>query len=101
MSRILNLQNVADLMLDAFSNAFSDIAKVTKLHIPTANMSARLEVLTKGYGTAAPTIGGYSATTHLVELWLKPWFPEGRGGDHLVRWILAQGRNRVWHNLIP
>ena len=46
VQRILNLQNVADSMPDAFS----DIAKVTRSHIPAANMPARLEIPTTGYG---------------------------------------------------
>ena len=59
--RILNLQNVADSMPDAFS----DIAKVTRSHIPAANVSVRLEVPTKGQGTATPAIGGHGAATTL------------------------------------
>jgi hypothetical protein len=40
-------------------DAFSDIAKVTRSHIPAANVPARLEIPTMGYGTARG-----AATTH-------------------------------------
>ena len=37
---------------------------------------------------------------HIVEVWLRPWFPKGRGWYHLVWWILTKGRKWVWHSLI-
>lgn len=43
--RILDLHNVANSMLDAFF----DITKVTKSHIPVANMLARINVPSRGH----------------------------------------------------
>ncbi|XP_004301938.1 PREDICTED: uncharacterized protein LOC101304199 [Fragaria vesca subsp. vesca] len=51
VTRILELQKVADTMPDSFS----EIAKVTRSDIPAANVPARLEVPRKG--TAIPGLG--------------------------------------------
>ncbi|KAJ9539390.1 hypothetical protein OSB04_032123 [Centaurea solstitialis] len=56
VKRILNLQNVADSIPDAFT----DIAKVTRSHIPAANVPARLEVPKQGHNTVGKSV----ATTH-------------------------------------
>ncbi|KAJ9544182.1 hypothetical protein OSB04_023889 [Centaurea solstitialis] len=56
VKRILNLQNVADSIPDAFTN----IAKVTRSHIPAANVPARLEVPKHGHNTVGKSV----ATTH-------------------------------------
>ena len=58
VKRILDVQNVADSMPDAFA----DIDKVTRSYIPAANMPARLEVPSKGHcaeaKSTATTPGG-------------------------------------------
>jgi hypothetical protein len=56
VKRIINLQNVADSIPDAFT----DIAKVTRSHIPAANVPARLEVPKQGHNTVGKSV----ATTH-------------------------------------
>ena len=83
VKRIIDLQNVADSMPDAFT----DIAKVTRSHIPAANVPARLEVPNKGHGAA------YRGTvTALSGGVVEAMAPQGRGGGHLVRLTLTQGR---------
>ena len=58
MKRIIDLQNVTYSMTDAFT----DIAKVTRSHIPAAHMPARFKVPNKGHSVAerdaATTLGG-------------------------------------------
>ena len=57
--RILDLQNVADSMPDAFS----DIAKVTRSHIPVANVPARIDVPKNHRHGATPRGIGHGAAT--------------------------------------
>ena len=68
-------------------DTFTDIAKVTRSHISAANVPARLEVPNKGQsaidrGTATALSGGV----------VEAVAPQGRGGGHLVRLTLTQGR---------
>ena len=51
--RIIELQNVADTLPDAFS----DIAKVTRSHIPAANVPARIDVPNTGHHATPVTPG--------------------------------------------
>ena len=83
MKRIIDLQNVADSMPDAFT----DIVKVTRSHIPAANVPARLEVPNKGHGAA-----NRGTATALSGGVVEGVAPQGRGGGHLVRLTLTQGR---------
>ena len=68
-------------------DTFIDIAKVTRSHIPTAYMLARLEIPNKGHNVAerdaATTLSGGVAVAMASK---------GRGGSHLVRLIRTKGR---------
>ena len=44
-------------------DAFTDLAKVTRSHIPTANVPARIDIPQGGCEAAAPNIGGGTTTT--------------------------------------
>ena len=59
VQRIIELENVADSMPDAFT----DLAKMTRSHIPAANVPARIDIPQGGCEAAAPNIGGGTTTT--------------------------------------
>ncbi|PRQ53193.1 putative RNA-directed DNA polymerase [Rosa chinensis] len=58
--RIIELQNVADTLPDAFS----DIAKVTRSHIPAANVPARIDVPNNGHNATPLTLGDGTIAQH-------------------------------------
>ena len=68
-------------------DAFTDIAKVTISHIPAANVPTRLVVPNKGHGAA-----DRGTATALSGGVVEAVAPQGRGGAHLVRLTLTQGR---------
>ena len=67
VERIIALRNVADSMPDSFT----DIAKITRSHIPAANVPARLEIPRSGKTVDVKTTLGGSVVEAMA--------PKGRG----------------------
>ena len=88
----LNIQNVADSMPERFLILIKWRDQIHQLQTCLQDWKSP-----KGRGDMTPIM---VSQPHKVEVWLRPWFPKGRGWDHLVRWILTKGRKWVWHSLI-